>query len=289
MRAPLTVCLFLKPEALTQSVTEKLKGDHFSLCTLNSFEAFCSYVKQEKQQIDCLILQNDPGFAAIAEWLKAHATLLPIIVMLSNQAGEAPTQAQAAPTFSYHIAEVECSIEKLDRLPEVVEQAIAQFLMLSPACCLPAAGGSTATTDITTQTFFMLQQRRLTEKLKERLGYLGVYYKRNSSNFYRHLPALERQEFLERLKQDYRKIVLCYFADDGTLNDRIDDFVNTAFFADISAAQVVEMHMDLMDEFARQLKLEGRSDEILPNYRLTLIDTLAHFCEMYRRSIPRES
>ncbi len=46
--------------------------------------------------------------------------------------------------------------------------------------------------------------------------------------------------------------------------------------------------MKLMDEFAQQLKLEGRSEEILLDYRLTLIDIVAHLCEMYRRSIPRE-
>ena len=47
--------------------------------------------------------------------------------------------------------------------------------------------------------------------------------------------------------------------------------------------------MDLMDEFAKQLQLENRSEEILLDYRLTLIDIIAHLCEMYRRSIPRES
>jgi len=41
-----------------------------------------------------------------------------------------------------------------------------------------------------------------------------------------------------------------------------------------------------MDQFSQQLKLEGRSDEILLDYRLTLIDIVAHLCEMYRRSIP---
>ena len=46
--------------------------------------------------------------------------------------------------------------------------------------------------------------------------------------------------------------------------------------------------MELIDEFAQQLKLEGRNEEILLDYRLTLIDTIAHLCEMYRRSIPRE-
>lgn len=43
-----------------------------------------------------------------------------------------------------------------------------------------------------------------------------------------------------------------------------------------------------MDEFGQQLKLEGRSEEILLDYRLVIIDILAHLCEMYRRSIPRE-
>ena len=43
-----------------------------------------------------------------------------------------------------------------------------------------------------------------------------------------------------------------------------------------------------MDEFAHQLKIEGRSEDILLDYRLALIDIIAHLCEMYRRSIPSE-
>ncbi|MFM8293222.1 MAG: circadian clock protein KaiA, partial [Microcystaceae cyanobacterium] len=55
-----------------------------------------------------------------------------------------------------------------------------------------------------------------------------------------------------------------------------------------SVSQILEIHMELMDEFSQQLKLEGRSEEILLDYRLVLIDILAHLGEMYRRSIPRE-
>jgi circadian clock protein KaiA len=69
---------------------------------------------------------------------------------------------------------------------------------------------------------------------------------------------------------------------------RVDRFVEQAFFADMSVSQIVEIHMELMDALATQLKLEGRSEEILLDYRLTLIDIIAHLCEMYRRSIPRE-
>ena len=56
----------------------------------------------------------------------------------------------------------------------------------------------------------------------------------------------------------------------------------------MSVSQVLEIHMELMDRLAKKLKLEGRSEDILLDYRLTLIDAIAHLCEMYRRSIPRE-
>ncbi|MCZ0903581.1 circadian clock protein KaiA, partial [Microcoleus sp. HI-ES] len=87
----------------------------------------------------------------------------------------------------------------------------------------------------------------------------------------------------------YRDIVLNYFSQDTAVNNQIDEFVNLAFFADVPVTQIVEIHMELMDEFAKQLKLEGRSEEILLDYRLTLIDAIAHMCEMYRRSIPKET
>jgi len=52
--------------------------------------------------------------------------------------------------------------------------------------------------------------------------------------------------------------------------------------------QIIEIHMELIDEFSKQLKLEGRNDEVLLDYRLTLIDILAHLCEVYRCSIPKQ-
>jgi circadian clock protein KaiA len=135
----------------------------------------------------------------------------------------------------------------------------------------------------------MAQQLRLAEKLKERLGYLGVYYKRNPQNFLRHMTPPQKEALLRQLKQDYREIILAYFADELGLNDKIDQFVNLVFLIDLPISHIVEIHMELMDEFSKHLKLEGRSDDVLLDYRLTLIDTLAHLCEMYRRSIPRES
>lgn len=66
---------------------------------------------------------------------------------------------------------------------------------------------------------------------------------------------------------------------------KIDKFINAVFCANIPVPQIIEIHMELIDEFSKQLKLEGRSDETLLDYRLTLIDILAHLCELYRRSL----
>ncbi|MEY2985717.1 MAG: circadian clock protein KaiA, partial [Cyanobacteriota bacterium] len=168
---------------------------------------------------------------------------------------------------------------------------IAHYLHLGPSLSLTnnvIPDDLKESKDDSQQSFLLLQQRRLADKLKERLGYLGVYYKRNPSHFYRNLSPQEKRKLLALLSAEYRDIVLAYFNQDINVNDLLDQFVNHAFFADLAISQILEIHMELMDEFAQHLKLEGRSEEVLLDYRLTLIDILAHLGEMYRRSIPRE-
>lgn len=304
MRPYLFVCVFLKSDALVQSILNRLDRDRYVVTTPVLAEDFFKVIEHERQQLDCLVLQDNLDLPSLANWLHGQATLLPAVLIKAEAdkldslpAPECPDPSETVDQpsssnqiFVYHTAEVHISAAQVEQIDLHVDLAITQFLNLSPACRLSVSPTEVdVTADLTTQNFLMLQQRRLAEKLKERLGYLGVYYKRNPQNFLRYLPPDKQQEFLEKLKADYRDIVLRYFADDGTVNQRIDDFINTAFFADISVSQVVETHMELMDEFSKQLKLEGRSEEVLLDYRLTLIDTIAHLCEMYRRSIPRES
>ena len=299
LRSHLSICVFLESEPLAQAVRQGLQGDRYLLTVLNSNEEFFTCIEQEKNQLDCLVLQDTPKLPPIANWLHGQAVLLPAVIISTesdipedhSKPLKTSSSAHALDSvFTYHTAEVWIDPAQIERISGYIERSFKQFLSLSPTCQLSiSALDKELADDLTAQTFLMVQQRRLTDKLKERLGYLGVYYKRNPQTFFRHLPAAEKQEFLNQLRADYRNIVLRYFADDNTLNQLIDDFVNTVFFADIPVSQVVEIHMDLMDEFSKQLKLEGRSEDILLDYRLTLIDTIAHLCEMYRRSIPRES
>lgn len=53
------------------------------------------------------------------------------------------------------------------------------------------------------------------------------------------------------LKRDYRDIILNYFRQDSSVNQEIDDFVTQIFFADISILKILEIHMELMDAFAK--------------------------------------
>jgi circadian clock protein KaiA len=289
---PLFVCAFINTDHIADSLTQQLQDARYQLLLSRSLSDFLTTVKRDRAAIDCLILVDDGMLPTIVEWLHEHATLLPTVILHTEARPVDPHRSapEAALDFLYHTAEVRLLVAEIEKLAPTIDAAIAEFLQLSLATAPPDP--LTVTTidaaELSRQNFVLLQQRRLTDKLKERLGYLGVYYKRNPSNFLRAMPSEESQTFLNELKDLYREIILGYFTEDDRLNQKIDAFVDSAFFADLSVAQVVEIHVDLIGEFSKQLKLEGRSEDILTDYRLTLIDTLAHLCEMYRRSIPRE-
>jgi circadian clock protein KaiA len=292
---------------LTQTLSESIRQGlhenetfHYKLHTFSSDVDLLHCVEQEQEHknrpIDCLILQESSSLWHLLDRLQQHALFFPTVILQPGKEGTSipPAASTGMPastsnTFSYNTAVFHLPLEQINQIRLAIDQAISKFIQLSPPAPSEASITKASNVDLLTHKSLMAQQLRLAEKLKERLGYLGVYYKRNPKNFLRSMTQPQRQELLRQLKAGYREIVLGYFSDEPHLNDKIDNFVNTAFFADVPVSQVVEVHMELMDDFSKHLKLEGRSDEVLLDYRLTLIDTIAHLCEMYRRSIPRDS
>ena len=126
------------------------------------------------------------------------------------------------------------------------------------------------------------QQNRLNSKLKERLGFSDIYFKRNAQKFYNNLAAHEQKELLKRLKLLYSQILFDYFSAENNINNLIDRFVEEAFFVNLPINKVVEIHMELIDDLERQLIFEGLNTEHLTDFRLSLIDVIAHLGEMYR-------
>lgn len=296
MHSQLYLCQLIRSESLSQSLSELLDRDRHWVVELNSAAEFCHYVEQYKQHIDCLILQDEvKSLLPVINQLYETGTLLPVVIFLEETTAPAHPHKgnnllEESPSYLYHSGEVQLNLLEAEKITAAIGQAIAQFLKLAPSCRLTDQLTTVdPITELATQNFLLLQQRRLADKLKERLGYLGLYYKRNPQHFFRYLSAAEKQDLIEQLRVQYRQIILSYFSDDPNLNQLIDELVTSAFFADLPVSQIVEIHMELIDEFSKQLKLEGRGEEILLDYRLTLIDVIAHLCEMYRRSIPRDS
>ncbi|TAG96168.1 MAG: circadian clock protein KaiA [Oscillatoriales cyanobacterium] len=306
MLPQLSVCMFVKSEKLAASAINLLGGGRYTLMQVRSAIEFFGYLK-DNYHLDCLVFEVDGDLRSLTGKLQERSIFLPAVIF-STKPGEDERQElpseddyyslvsrqdlnqEQSCSFFYHPAEVQLPIARSGEIVASIDRAIAQFLKLStPVPFDDQSANLGATAQLTAQSLLQRQQRRLAEKLRERLGYLGVYYKRNSQNFLRNLSPQEKLKFLEQLKLNYRQIVLSYFSEDTAVNNQIDEFVNVAFFADVPVTQVVEIHMELMDDFAKQLKLEGRSEEILLDYRLTLIDAIAHLCEMYRRSIPKET
>lgn len=290
MQPTLSLCLFV-PDRIAQKLLEWLNGDRYRINCFNELSDFLAFVAGNTEQIDCLIIFNDSSILPFFNQLYEQGRLFPVVILESDPEEMVERSPKPGmPTVLYHNAEIRLPQAEWDSIPVILDRAIAHYLHLRPNQTLAEIETSLNKTaaDRSQESFLLLQQRRLADKLKERLGYLGVYYKRNPNYFYRNLNRREKQEFLAKLSNEYREIILNYFSPDENFNQMIDQFVNHTFFSDISVSQILEIHMELMDQFSQSLKLEGRSDEILLDYRLALIDILAHLGEMYRRSIPRE-
>jgi circadian clock protein KaiA len=291
-RPQISIFALLGSEVLIAPLQEILERNHYTVACSRQPEDFFAALDQDGFSIDCLILEQQPDFMKVVRRLHREATLLPAVIVVDSFSLDDEATLLSKPnldTIWYHTAEVRLDQTNLAYLPQRVDNAIANFLKLSAKSRFPHPADLENNVSVAKlKDSLTTQQQRLSDKLKERLGYMGIYYKRDAQLFFRNLPQEEQETFLEELRSEYRDIILSYFREENDINHHIDAFVNKVFFADMSVSQVLEIHMELMDHLAKRLKLEGRSEDILLDYRLTLIDAIAHLCEMYRRSIPRE-
>jgi len=282
----LQVCCLVAETDVNQtksSLAKFLPDDRYTVTVVSNLEVLVDLLTKTQNVQDCLVIFRDAE--AVVGHLGISNIFMPTILVLENLYEYGEQAHEQSESRDFYQASISIKFDQLENLSTVIDQAIATFIKISPQVRhqvyvnIPYSEASES---------LSVQQQRLADKLNERLGYLGVYYKRDSRLFLRNLSPEDRKEYLRRLQTIYRSIILEYFLEkNDDLNQKIDEFVNLSFFADISVSQVLEIHMELMEEFGRQLRLEGRNDEILLDYRITLIDMIAHLCELYRRSIPR--
>jgi circadian clock protein KaiA len=264
----LTIASLLPDPRLERACRSWLKGGRYQLEDLGSLPDPIRELQQRREQFDVVLLQQGVHPPEVYEELRQQALLLPAVVV-----GEVSGRVE------YHEAEVHLPQDQLEQIPYSVDAAVSRFLrrgMPSGASAASEGGGAPDTP----------ARWQLPNRLQGRLGYLGVFYKRDPSLFLRTLPQEERQELLRSLQRSYRDVLISYFRDPAAANQAIESFVHSAFFCDLPINKVVEIHVDLIDVFWKQLKLEGHKNDFLQDYRLALLDVMAHLCEMYRRSVP---
>jgi circadian clock protein KaiA len=263
----LTIASLLPDPRVERACRSWLKGGRYQLEDLGSLADPIQELQQQRDRFDVVLLQQGVHPPEVYEELRQQGLLLPAVVI-----GEVSGRVE------YHEAEVHLPQDQLEQIAYSVDAAVSRFLrrgmQATPAGVGEGVGGDTP------------ERWRLPNRLKGRLGYLGVFYKRDPSLFLRNLPQDEREELLRSLKRSYRDVLIGYFRDPAAANQAIESFVHSAFFSDLPINKVVEIHVDLIDAFWKQLKLEGHKNDFLQDYRLALLDVMAHLCEMYRRSVP---
>lgn len=290
----LFVCLFSTRQQISDSVSQLLNRHRHSLKCFNVAEDLEKFIFTNNEQIDCLILEVSEELSSVMNRLWQARVLLPAVIieiaqpnstMAGSEIDFAIPVCDLATRNIYHRAELHLYPTQLAEINSYLNLAITRFISLTPNSPLGDRLSPDEDLPEEVRQSLTMQQRRLTEKIRDKLGYLGVYYKRDLAAFYSNLSAEKQRELKQQLSSSYRQIAIEYFNDNSQIDWLIEQFVDLAFFANISTSQVLEIHMDLIDDFSQQLKIEGRSEDILLDYRLPLIDVIAHLCEMYRRSI----
>jgi len=264
----LTIASLLSDPRLERVCRSWLKGGRYRLEDLGSLPDPLQELLQRRDAFDVLLVQQGSISPQTYEELHRQGLVLPAVVV-----------GEVSGRLEYHEAEVHLPQDQLEQITYSVDAAVSRFLRRG----LAGTAGSDAQAGNASET---PEPWRLTNRLRGRLGYLGVFYKRDPSLFLRNLPQQERDELLRSLERSYRDLLISYFKDPAAANQAIESFVHTAFFSDLPVNKVVEIHVDLIDVFWKQLKLEGHKNDFLQDYRLALLDVMAHLCEMYRRSVP---
>ena len=267
-RPGLTIALLLTTPALVDACRQWLPETRYHSLDLSRLEQgegpldLAGTLAAQQGEIDAVVVEQQLLDATSREQLLGRGLLFPAVVV-----GEVKGHVD------YHSEELHLADDQLAQLGYTVDAAISRFLRQGRA-------------DGRSDDAGLASVDKLSRRLQERLGYLGVFYKRDPSRFLGSLPAEERQELLESLQRTYRDLLISYFSDPAASNQALESFVNTAFFSDLPITRTVEIHVDQIDEFWKQLRLEGHKSDFLQDYRLALLDVMAHLCEMYRRSIP---
>jgi circadian clock protein KaiA len=269
----LTIASLIRDPRLQDACARWLAGGRCQMAWVDPASDPLAELERRREEFDAVLLEQGALDPKAYQALSDLGLVLPAVVI-----------GAVSGRVEFHDAEVHLPPDQLEQLSYSLDAAVSRFLRHGLVTASDSSSSSA-----TGQTPDMPDRWKLANRLKGRLGFVGVFYKRDPSRFLRNLPEQESHELIHSLERTYRDLLLSYFRDPAAANQALESFVNTAFFSDLPITKTVEIHMNLIDGFSKQLKLEGHKNDFLQDYRLALLDVMAHLCEMYRRSIPPDA
>ncbi|MDA0717043.1 MAG: circadian clock protein KaiA [Cyanobacteria bacterium] len=265
----LTIASLIREPRLQQACSLWLVGGSCRMVLVDPTTNPLVELEQRREEFDAVLLEQGALSAEDRRAFVDMELLMPAVV-IGGVGGQ----------IELHEAEVHLPHDQLEQLRYSLDAAVSRYLL---------QGLATSDSSPIPQSSETPDRWKLANRLKSRIGFVGVFYKRDPARFLRNLTEQERQGLVRSLERTYRDLLLSYFRDPAAANQALESFVNTAFFSDLPITKTVEIHMNLIDSFSNQLKLEGHNNNFLQDYRLALLDVTAHLCEMYRRSIPADA
>ncbi len=189
----LTVASLVRDPQLAATCAQALRGGRYELVTIDPDSDIAAELDHRREDFDVLLVDPRGVSSELFQVLAERRLLLPAVVI-----------GRLNGNTCYHDAEVHLQADQLEQLTYSIDAAVSRFLrrgLLSAANRAP--GGSPSTPE----------GWELANRLKDRLGYLGIFYKRDPSRFLRHLPESEGEELVLSLQRTYRDLLLSYFRD----------------------------------------------------------------------------
>jgi circadian clock protein KaiA len=242
----LIVASLIRDPRLQQACSRWLVGGRCRMVWVDPTSNPLVELEQRREEFDAVLLEQGALSPEDCRAFVDLGLLMPAVVIVG-----------VGGQIELHEAEVHLPPDQLEQLSYSLDAAVSRYLRegLAGSESSPA-GQSNETPD----------RWKLANRLKGRVGFVGVFYKRDPAQFLRNLSQHEREELIHSLERTYRDLLLSYFRDPAAANQALESFVNTAFFSDLPITKTVEIHMNLIDGFSKQ-----------------------HLCEMYRRSIPADA
>ena len=265
----LTIASLIRDPLLQQACSRWLVGGRCRMVSVDPTTQPLVELQRRREEFDAVLLEQGALSPDDCRAFMDMGLLMPAVV-IGGVGGQ----------VDLHEAEVHLPPDQLEQLSYSLDAAVSRYLSRGEA------GSESSPAAKTTEH---PDRWKLANRLKGRIGFVGVFYKRDPARFLRNLTQQEREMLIHSLERTYRDLLLSYFRDPAAANQALESFVNTAFFSDLPITKTVEIHMNLIDGFSKQLKLEGHKNDFLQDYRLALLDVMAHLCEMYRRSIPPDA